>query len=58
MSLGPFGFACLSTVTLKEAAGVALGAMIVEAQNLRNVRLILFGEEDLRAHEKALSEPA
>jgi hypothetical protein len=58
MSPGPFGFACLSTVTLEEAAGVALGAVIVEAQNLRNVRLILFGEEDLRAHEKALSEPA
>jgi len=38
----------LSTVTLEEAAGVALGAMIGEAENLRNVRLVLFGEEDPR----------
>jgi hypothetical protein len=48
----------LSTFTLEEAAGVALGAMIGEAENLRNVGLVLFGEEDLRVHEKALSEPA
>ncbi len=58
MSPGPFGFACLSTVTLEEAAAVALGAVIGEAENLRNVRLVLFGEEDLRVHEKALSETA
>jgi hypothetical protein len=48
MSPDPFGFACLSTVTLEEAAGVALGAVIGEAENLRNVRLVLFGEEDPR----------
>jgi hypothetical protein len=31
----------LSTVTLEAAAGVALGAVIGEAENLRNVRLVL-----------------
>ena len=31
----------MSTVTLEEAAGVALGAVIGEAENLRNVRLVL-----------------
>ena len=58
MSPGPFGFVCLSTVTLEEAAGVALGGVIGEVENLRNVRLVLFDEEDLRVHEQALSELA
>ena len=48
----------MSTVTLEEAAGVALGDVIGEAENLRNACLVLFDEEDQRVHEKALSELA
>lgn len=52
ISTGVFGY------PLDEAAGVALRAVREEAGGLRNVRLIrfvLFGEEDLKAHEEALS---
>ena len=53
ISTGIFGY------PVGEAAGVALRAVIAEAEGLRNVRLVrfvLFGEEDLRVHEKVLSE--
>lgn len=52
ISTGIFGY------PLKEAAEVALRTVIAEAGKLRNVRLVrfvLFGQEDLVAHEKALS---
>lgn len=53
ISTGIFGYPAA------EAAEVALRAVISEANELRNVRLVrfvLFGEEDLRTHEKVLSE--
>lgn len=52
ISTGVFGY------PLDEAAGVALRAVREEAGKLRNVRLVrfvLFGEEDLKAHEEALA---
>jgi O-acetyl-ADP-ribose deacetylase len=53
VSTGVFGY------PLREAARVALRTVIEEAKNLRSVRLVrfvLFGEEDLAAHEEALSQ--
>ena len=53
ISTGIFGY------PVEEAAGVALGTVAGEAKGLRNVRLVrfvLFGERDLEAHERALSE--
>jgi len=53
ISTGIFGY------PLEEAAEVALRAVIEEAESLQNVRLVrfvLFGEEDLEVYERALSE--
>ena len=53
ISTGIFGY------PVREAAEVALRTVVEEAARLRNVRLVrfvLFGEEDLRAHERVLSE--
>lgn len=55
ISTGVFGY------PVEEAARVALRTVIEEARrldNLRLVRFVLFGEEDLRVHERALSELA
>lgn len=55
ISTGIFGY------PVGEAAGVALRAVIGEAEKLQNVRLVrfvLFGERDLDIHEKTLSELA
>jgi O-acetyl-ADP-ribose deacetylase (regulator of RNase III) len=53
ISTGIFGY------PVEEAAEVALGTMVEEAQRLERVRLIrfvLFGEKDFEVHEKVLSE--
>ena len=53
ISTGIFGY------PLEEAAEVALRAVIEEAESLQNVRLVrfvLFGEEELEVYERALSE--
>ena len=53
ISTGVFGY------PLGEAAEVALGTVVEETGRLRRVRLIrfvLYGEEDLEAHEKVLGE--
>src|SRR5215211_5355004 len=53
ISTGIFGY------PVEEAAGVALGTIKEEADSLEHVRLvrfILFGEGDLEAHERVLSE--
>ncbi len=53
ISTGIFGY------PVEEAAEVALGTVVQEAQRLEHVRLIrfvLFGEEDLEVHEKVLDE--
>ncbi len=53
ISTGIFGY------PLEEAAEVALRAVIEEAKSLQNVRLVrfvLFGEEDLEVYERVLSE--
>ncbi len=55
ISTGIFGY------PVGEAAMVALEAVMQEAKELQNVRLVrfvLFGEEDLRVHEEALSDLA
>lgn len=52
ISTGIFGY------PVEDAAGVALGTVAEEAPNLDNVRLVrfvLFGEQDLRVHEETLS---
>ena len=52
ISTGVFGY------PLRDAAGVALRTVADETQGLervRRVRFVLFGEEDLQAHEDALS---
>jgi len=51
ISTGVFGY------PVEEAARVALGTVFEEAQQLQSVRLIrfvLFGEDDLEVHERAL----
>jgi O-acetyl-ADP-ribose deacetylase len=53
ISTGIFGY------PLEEAAEVALRVVIEEAESLQNVRLVrfvLFGEEDLEVYERVLSE--
>ena len=53
ISTGVFGY------PVEEAAEVALGTVVEEAQRLEHVRLIrfvLFGEKDLEVHEKVLGE--
>ena len=53
ISTGIFGY------PLEEAAEVALRAVIEKAESLQNVRLVrfvLFGEEELEVYERALSE--
>ena len=53
ISTGVFGY------PIREAADVAMRAVRDASEDLRVVRLVrfvLFGEEDLRAHERALSE--
>jgi len=53
ISTGVFGY------PLGEAAEIALGTVVEETGRLRRVRLIrfvLYGEEDLEAHEKVLGE--
>jgi O-acetyl-ADP-ribose deacetylase len=53
ISTGIFGY------PVEEAARVALGTVVQEAQRLEHVRLIrfvLFGEKDLEVHEKVLEE--
>ena len=53
VSTGIFGY------PVEEAAGVALQAVLSEAEALRNVRLVrfvLFGARDLQTHEEVLSE--
>ena len=53
ISTGIFGY------PLEEAAEVALRAVIEEAESLQNVRLVrfvLFGEEELEVYKRALSE--
>jgi O-acetyl-ADP-ribose deacetylase (regulator of RNase III) len=53
ISTGVFGY------PIEEAAEVALGTVVEEAQKLEHVRLIrfvLFGEKDLEVHEKVLGE--
>ena len=53
ISTGVFGY------PVEEAARVALGTVVQEAQRLEHVRLIrfvLFGEKDLEVHEKVLEE--
>ncbi len=53
ISTGIFGY------PVEEAAGVAMRAVRDASEGLRNVRLVrfvLFSDEDLRAHERALSE--
>jgi O-acetyl-ADP-ribose deacetylase len=55
ISTGVFGY------SVEEAARVALGTVVVEAENLRSVRLIrfvLFGEKDFEVHERVLAEIA
>jgi O-acetyl-ADP-ribose deacetylase len=53
ISTGIFGY------PVEEAARVALGTVVEEAERLESVRLIrfvLFGENDLEVHERVLSE--
>jgi len=53
ISTGIFGY------PVEEAARVALGTVVEEAEKLESVRLIrfvLFGEKDLEVHERVLSE--
>ncbi len=53
ISTGIFGY------PVREAAEVALRAVVEETERLERVRLIrfvLFGEEDLKIHERVLSE--
>ena len=53
ISTGMFGY------PLEEAAEVALQVVIGEAENLQSVRLVrfvLFGKEDLKVYERALSQ--
>ena len=53
ISTGVFGY------PVEEAARVALGTVVEEAERLQHVRLIrfvLFGENDLEVHEKVLAE--
>ncbi len=53
ISTGVFGY------PIEEAAEVALGTVVEEAQKLEHVRLIrfvLFGEKDLEVHEEVLDE--
>ena len=53
ISTGVFGY------PVEQAAEVALGTVVEEAQSLERVRLIrfvLFGERDFEVHEKVLSE--
>src|ERR671927_739391 len=53
ISTGIFGY------PVEEAAEVALGTVVEEAERLEHVRLIrfvLFGENDFEVHEKALAE--
>ena len=53
ISTGIFGY------PVEEAARVALGTVVEEAERLESVRLIrfvLFGEKDLEVHERVLSE--
>ena len=53
ISTGVFGY------PVEEAAEVALGTVVEEAQRLERVNLIrfvLFGEKDFEVHEKVLSE--
>jgi O-acetyl-ADP-ribose deacetylase (regulator of RNase III) len=55
ISTGVFGY------PVEEAARIALGTVVVEAENLRSVRLIrfvLFGEKDFEVHERVLAEIA
>ena len=55
ISTGVFGY------PVEEAARVAVGTVIEEAETLRNVsliRFVLFGERDLAVHERVLSEMA
>ena len=61
--IGSIAFPAISTGAFgypgEEAARVALRTVIDEAETLRHVRLVrfvLFGEEDLEAHERILSE--
>ncbi len=52
ISTGVFGY------PVEEAAGVALRTVVEEAgrlERVRLIRLVLFGEEDLGAHERVLS---
>jgi O-acetyl-ADP-ribose deacetylase (regulator of RNase III) len=53
ISTGVFGY------PIEEAAQVALGTVVEQAESLEHVRLIrfvLFGEKDLEVHEKVLAE--
>ena len=53
ISTGIFGY------PLEEAARVALGTVVGEAERLKSVRLVrfvLFGEEDFEVHARVLSE--
>ncbi len=53
ISTGVFGY------PIEEAARVALGTVVEEAQRLEHVRLIrfvLFGEKDLEVHQRVLGE--
>ena len=55
ISTGIFGY------PVEEAARVAMGTVLDEAEKLQNVRLVrfvLFGESDLAVHERVLSEMA
>jgi O-acetyl-ADP-ribose deacetylase len=55
ISTGVFGY------PVEEAAEVALGTVVDEAEDLEHVRLIrfvLYGERDLEVHERVLSEIA
>ena len=61
--IGSIAFPAISTgifgYPLEEAAEVALRAVIEEAESLQNVRLVrfvVFGEEELEVYERALSE--
>ena len=53
ISTGVFGY------PVEEAARVALGTVVEEAQRLehvRQIRFVLFGEKDFEVHQKVLSE--
>jgi O-acetyl-ADP-ribose deacetylase (regulator of RNase III) len=63
--IGSIAFPAISTgifgYPVEEAARVALGTVVEEAENLENVRLIrfvLFGASDFEVHKKVLSEIA